>query len=161
MLQAHRMIAEFYISTTLMNDRNFGWGDVRDFAAAGMGIGAHDIHHVQLTERGAGIPPASVARMTTEVAGARQIITERAGIVPDSMAYVGGGFDATLIGVVTAAGYTTARSIQRGVDQAPDLRFRMRVSRIGMYDDVVSLSRFAIVPGLPTFSDRVTGKDPG
>ena len=73
------------------------------------------------------------------------------------MAYVGGGYDSTLQRLVDEAGYTTARGIARGVVQASGHRFAMRVVRIGVHDDVVSLIRGALVPGLPTFTARMAG----
>jgi hypothetical protein len=62
---------------------------------------------------------------------------------------------------VRKAGYTTARSIVRGVLQTPELRYQFRAVRIGAYDDVRSVLNRTLVPGLPTFEKRVTGADPG
>jgi hypothetical protein len=73
------------------------------------------------------------------------------------MAYVGGGYDDRLMGLVAAAGYTTARSINRGVVQAVDRRYRLRVVRIGANDDVVDPRAQTLVPGLPTFAARMRG----
>ena len=82
------------------------------------------------------------------------------------MAYVGGGFDATLLSVVREAGCTTARTILRGTTQSPDKRLVLRVSRVGQYDDVVgrtyaNLLACTLDPTLPDFHDRLDGSDPG
>ena len=73
------------------------------------------------------------------------------------MAYVGGGFNATLEALVQKAGYTTARTIVRGIVQTPDRRFELHVVRIGPYDDVADLATGSMVAGLPTFAARMDG----
>ena len=95
--------------------------------------------------------------MWAEVSGARRVIAAQVGVVPDSMAYVGGGFDARLEALARKAGYTTARSIIRGIVQTSAHRFELRVVRIGPRDDVVDLVSGALVPGLPTFVTRMHG----
>ena len=95
-LKARGMVAEFYLTLDAIKHGNLTWAQVRRLARAGNGIGAHDVHHVQL----AGVPhrkPASRKRMFHEVNGARRAIAAHVGVAPDSMAYVGGGFDARLI----------------------------------------------------------------
>jgi len=147
MLQAHHMVAEFYLT----------WDDVRALARAGNGIGAHDVHHVQLAGLGVDRPPASIGAMWDEISDARLIIGREVGIPPDSMAYVGGGFDATLESLVRRAGYTTARSILRDIDQTPGHRFTLRVVRVGSRDDVLDVVTGELVPGLPVFAAKMAG----
>ncbi len=161
LLRSHHMVAEFYVVVDQVGPRGVTWAELRAFAAAGMGIGAHDVHHVQLAGLGNTEPPASPATMWYEVSEARRIIGANVGVLPDSMAYVGGGFDPTLVGLVRRAGYTTARSILRGVLQPSQWRYELHVSRIGGYDDVKSVVSGAFDPALPTFERRVTGLDPG
>jgi peptidoglycan/xylan/chitin deacetylase (PgdA/CDA1 family) len=157
MLRARRMVAEFYLTLDAIRNDSITWVEVQALAAAGNGIGAHDVHHVQLTQLGAGRPPASSAVMWAEVTGAREAIEAHVGIAPDSMAYVGGGVDSTLEAMVRKAGYTTARTIVRGIVQTPDRRFELHVVRIGPYDDVADLARGSMVAGLPTFTERMAG----
>jgi len=102
-------------------------------------------------------PPAAVAEMWEEIHEARAIIGQEIGTPPDSMAYVGGGFDPTLESLVRRAGYTTARSILRGIDQTPGHRFTLRVVRIGSRDDVVDVVTGELVPGLPLFTAKMAG----
>ena len=63
------------------------------------------------------------------------------------MAYVGGGYDKTLLPLVAGAGYTTARSINRGIVQTVDRRYRLRVVRVGGNDDVIDPQKQTLVPG--------------
>lgn len=156
LLQSRHMVAEFYLTIDAIRARGITWPLVRELAAAGNGIGAHDDHHVQLV----GVPgraDASEAHMRAEVTGVRDAIFSHVGILPDSLAYVGGGFDATLERVVQEAGYTTARTILRGITQTRARRYAMRVVRVGPRDDVADLMTGAMVPGLPTFTARMAG----
>jgi peptidoglycan/xylan/chitin deacetylase (PgdA/CDA1 family) len=157
MLKERGMVAEFYLTLDAIKNGNLTWTEVRRLAAAGNGIGAHDVHHVQLTAFGPGRKPASKDVMWAEVNGARTIIGQNVGVYPDSMAYVGGGYDDTLQGLVERAGYTSARGIGRGIIQSPGRRFAMRVVRVGVHDDVTSLVAGTLTPGLPTFTARMAG----
>jgi peptidoglycan/xylan/chitin deacetylase (PgdA/CDA1 family) len=157
LLRAHHMVAEFYLTLGAIRSGSITWAEVRRIARAGNGIGAHDVHHVQLTRLGPNRAPASTAVMWAEVSGARRIIASKVGIAPDSMAYVGGGFDLRLEGLVRKAGYTTARTIIRGIIQSRDRRFELRVVRIGSRDDVANLLTGRLVAGLPTFAARMRG----
>jgi len=159
-LKAHHMVAEFYLTLTAIANREITWAQVRQLAQAGMGIGAHDVHHVQLAMLGPTRPPASAPVMWREVHDARVIIGQNIGTQPDSMAYVGGGFNAELVRLVQRAGYTTARSIVRGLDQSQKNRFVLRVVRIGPFDDVTDVVSGAMVPGLPTFTRLMSGAPP-
>jgi peptidoglycan/xylan/chitin deacetylase (PgdA/CDA1 family) len=157
MLQARGMRAEFYLTLTAIADGNITWPEVQMLADADEGIGAHDVHHVQLAELGAGKPDAAPATMWSEVNGARQAIGSHIGIYPDSMAYVGGGFSPELEALVEQAGYTTARSIRRGIVQTIETRYELHVVRIGPYDDVTNRETWMIDPALPTFVARMHG----
>jgi peptidoglycan/xylan/chitin deacetylase (PgdA/CDA1 family) len=157
-LEARGMVAEFYLTLDAIKHGNLTWGQVRRLAGAGNGISAHDVHHVQL----AGIPhhkSASRKRMFREVAGARRAILEHVGIAPDSMAYVGGGFNRRLIAQVRRAGYTTARSVLRGIHQDASQRYALRVVRVAARDDVESVPLGAVDPALPVFAAKMTGRD--
>ena len=157
-LEARGMVAEFYLTLDAIKHGNLTWAQVRRLARAGNGIGAHDVHHVQL----AGVPhrkPASRKRMFREVDGARRAILEHVGIAPDSMAYVGGGFNRRLIAQVRRAGYTTARSVLRGIRQDASRRYALRVVRVAARDDVESVPLDAVDPALPVFAAKMTGRD--
>jgi peptidoglycan/xylan/chitin deacetylase (PgdA/CDA1 family) len=157
LLKSRGMVAEFYLTLDAIKHGNLTWKEVRRLGAAGNGIGAHDIHHVQLAGFGPGHTRTSAATMWSEVSEVRRIIGFNVGVFPDSMAYVGGGVDTALETLVKTAGYTSARGIQRGITQRPTTRFRMRVVRIGVHDDVANLLHGALVPDLPTFAARMRG----
>jgi peptidoglycan/xylan/chitin deacetylase (PgdA/CDA1 family) len=155
-LSKHGMVAEFYLTLDAIKVDAIDWSDIRQLAAAGNGIGAHDVHHVQIAGLPGGHDPP-VAEMWKEINDIRGVILANVGVAPDSMAYVGGGYDKTLMGLVAAAGYTTARSINRGIVQTVDRRYRLRVVRIGANDDVLDPQKQTLVPGLPTFAARMRG----
>jgi len=157
LLQEHHMVAEFYMNVDAVARFQISWDQIRELARAGNGIGAHDVHHVQLTALGPTTRPASPSEMWFEVNQARIIIGRKIGTLPDSMAYVGGGFDATLVRLVRLAGYTTARSVLRGIDQARVHRFTLRVIVIGAHDDVIDVTTEQLEPGLPLFSAKMAG----
>jgi peptidoglycan/xylan/chitin deacetylase (PgdA/CDA1 family) len=155
-LRERHMVAEFYLTLDAIKSKALSWSDVRKLAAGGNAIGAHDVHHVQL----AGVPgkqPASATVMWHEINDIRGVIKANVGVVPDSMAYVGGGFDATLMKLVKKAGYTTARSIERGTKQRQADRFRLVVVRVGARDDVVDVATGAMADGLPAFTAKMAG----
>ncbi len=157
LLQARHMVAEFYVTLDAIALGRITWGDVRTLATAGMGIGAHDVHHVQL----AGLPspetPAPSRDMWWEISQARSVIGAEIGTPPDSMAYVGGGFDPELEALVPLAGYTTARSVIRGIGQSPGDRYALRVVAVVEHDDVIDPYLGELVPGLPVFAAKVAG----
>lgn len=152
------MVAEFYVVIANVG-RSIGWDDVRALAAAGMGIGAHDVQHFQLA--GGSVATASAAVMRYQVTKAKRRLEEKTGVTVDSMAYVGGGYNEALMAIVKQAGYTTARSVERSVIQSPANRYRLRVSRISWHEDVTDLYGGRMAPGLPTFAMRVSGEKPG
>jgi peptidoglycan/xylan/chitin deacetylase (PgdA/CDA1 family) len=155
-LQKRGMVAEFYLTLDAIKADAIDWGDIRKLVAAGNGIGAHDVHHVQIAGLPGGHDPP-VATMWKEINDIRAVILAHVGVAPDSMSYVGGGYDKTLLRLVAGAGYTTARSINRGVVQTVDRRYRLRVVRIGANDDVVDPQKQTLRPGLPTFAARMRG----
>jgi len=157
MLQARGMVAEFYLTLDAIAHGNVTWKQARRLIAAGNGVGAHDVHHVQLAAIGGGHPDASPEAMAYEVGGARRTIGQNTGVYPDSMAYVGGGFDAAMIKAVRDAGYSSARSIMRGIATDPPERWKLPVVRIDAHDDVSDMLHGVMVPGLPIFTKRMGG----
>jgi hypothetical protein len=104
--------------------------------------------------------------MRYQVRESKRRLEAQFGITVDSLAYVGGGYDADLVRLVREAGYTSARAIDRGVDQSPANRYALRVSRIGVFDDVVGKTlenamTCRLDPTMREFEARVTGTSPG
>jgi peptidoglycan/xylan/chitin deacetylase (PgdA/CDA1 family) len=156
-LQKRKMVAEFYVVLANVG-RSISWNDVKTLAKAGMGIGSHDVQHVQLA---GGVPTASTAAMRYQVTESKRQLEAQTGVVVDSIAYVGGGYDATLMQLAHDAGYLTARSIERGVQQSAAIRYHLHVSRVSWHDDVTDLYKGTMAAGLPTFAKRVSGANPG
>ena len=158
MLQAHGMVAEFYLTLDAVKFGNLTWKEARRLAAAGNGIGAHDVHHVQLTAFGNG-PPERVRRRRCGPRSARRAgsSASTSASSPTRWPTSAAATTATLERLVAEAGYTSARSINRGIVQDSAHRYRMRVVRIGVHDDVASLTKGTLVPGLPTFTKRMSG----
>jgi peptidoglycan/xylan/chitin deacetylase (PgdA/CDA1 family) len=162
LLVAHHMKAEFYVTTSRIGTA-LSWADLVALRKAGNGIGAHDAYHIQLVS---GSTSASLAAMRYEVTEAKRILETTLGIKVDSMAYVGGGYDSTLIDVVRRAGYQSARSIVRGVLQSSDIRFHLHVSRIGVFDNVVdhtlaNAMGCVLDPAMTDLQARLSGANPG
>jgi peptidoglycan/xylan/chitin deacetylase (PgdA/CDA1 family) len=156
-LRERGMIAEFYVTLAALTSGGIRWPELRDIVAAGNGIGAHGLHHWQLTGFGGARKPFPEAQMRREVQESRRLLARMLGVVPDSYSYVGGGQDATLRRLVAEAGYTTARSIIRGGSQDVSTRYLLRVVRIGSRLDVRNLTRGTLVPGLPGFTRLMEG----
>ena len=135
-LRKRGIVAEFYLTLDAIKADAIDWSDIRQLVAAGNGIGAHDVHHVQIAGLPGGHDPPA-ATMWKEINDIRGVILANVGVAPDSMVYVGGGYDKTLLPLVAGAGYTTARSINRGIVQTVDRRYRLRVVRVGATDDVI------------------------
>jgi peptidoglycan/xylan/chitin deacetylase (PgdA/CDA1 family) len=159
LLRERGMVAEFYVTLASLKSGGMSWPELRALAAAGNGIGAHGLHHVQLAGFGTSRPAFTEARMRTEVEASRDLLAAKLGVVPDSYSYVGGGFDSTLKRLVFEAGYTTARSIVRGRSQDVSRRFVLRVIRIGSKLDVRDVTRGTLVAGLPGFTRLMLGPD--
>ncbi len=156
-LRERGMIAEFYVTLAALKSGGMSWRELRAIVAAGNGIGAHGLHHWQLTGFGRSRRPFSEAQMRIEVQASRKLLASKLGVVPDSYSYVGGGQDATLRRLVAEAGYTTARSIIRGRTQDVSRRYLLRVVRVGSRLDVRSLRHGTLVPGLPEFTRLMLG----
>ena len=155
LLRERGMVAEFYVTLQSLKSGGMTWRELRELAAAGNGIGTHGLHHRQLARLGGKRDAVSEAVMRREVSRPRALIKAYLGIVPDSIAYVGGGFNPTLRRMVREAGYTTARSIRRGTSQLETRRFALRVVRIGSGTDVVDVVKGTLIPGLPRFARLV------
>ena len=157
MLKIRGMVAEFYLTLDAIKNGNVTWAGMRRLVDAGNGVGAHDVHHVQLAGLDGGHGSKPEATMWSEVYGARLTIGRNVGVFPDSMAYVGGGYNDTLMKLVQDAGYSSARSINRGIEQRATSRYRMHIVRIGAHDDVTNLLKGTLAAGLPTFTVRMSG----
>jgi peptidoglycan/xylan/chitin deacetylase (PgdA/CDA1 family) len=125
-LQAHHMTAVFFIITDRFHEPGFLTANqVRRLDAAGMDIGAHTRHHVDL-------PGIGAAQLASEVAGSRDDLQRLLGHPVAAFAYPAGRFDDAAVAAVKQAGFALAVTTQPGEQessQQPLLMPRVRVGR--------------------------------
>ncbi len=125
-LRAHRMTGVFFIITGRFHEPGFvDAAQVRELDAAGMDVGAHTRHHVDLP----GLPAAT---LTSEIAGSRADLERVLGHPVAAFAYPAGRFDAASVAAVWQAGFALAVTTQPGMElssQQPLLLARVRVGR--------------------------------
>ena len=158
LLRARGMVAEFYLTLDAIEHGNLTWTQVRRLARYGNGIGAHDVHHVQLT-----------AFRNGRAAG-----VERRRCGPRSAGRAGSSASTSACSRIrwrTSAAATTPRSSSWSATPATRRRVassaaapsgRASGSRCGSpgsasHDDVVNLVAGTLVPGLPRFTARMGG----
>ena len=107
--------------------------------AAGMTIGAHTMHHVDLAA-----VAASVA--TDEISRSRTVLQALTGQQVLDFAYPYGIFTARVIGMVRQAGFRDASTTEPGTRQYASQPFLLRRIEVSGYD---TLSSFARKAGLP------------
>lgn len=125
-LERHRMTAAFYIITDRFHEPGFlNPTEIRRLDAAGMDIGAHTRHHVDLRTVGA-------SQLADEIAGSRRDLERIVGHPIDSFAYPAGRYDAAVVAAVRRAGFALAVTTDPGTlehSASPLLLPRVRVSR--------------------------------
>lgn len=114
-LKKYKVKATAYISPGLLNKNNYMFNaQVVEIARSGLvEIGAHTVHHVQLTH----VSPDMIKK---EVADSRTMLEQRFKVPVVSFAYPYGSFNEQVVSAVKEAGFTTAASTVPGteVDQA-------------------------------------------
>ncbi len=112
---------------------------VRAMDAAGMVIGSHTVHHVDL----AAVPLAEAA---AEIDGGKAALERLLGHSVLDFAYPYGGFTAAVVQLVQRAGFRDAVSTLGGDAQALNGRFLLHRTEIG---GAPSIATFAGESGLP------------
>jgi peptidoglycan/xylan/chitin deacetylase (PgdA/CDA1 family) len=124
-LLAHHLTAAFYIITGRFHEAGFvSEAQVRQLDAAGMDIGAHTRHHLDLPSLGA-------AQMQDEVAGSRQDLERVLHHPIASFAYPAGSYDAAAIDVVRRAGFAIALTTNAGAEDSSLHPFELPRIRVG------------------------------
>ncbi len=101
-LQAHGFVATFYVVSSFVGQPGYlGWEELRSLHDAGMEIGAHSIHHPDLTLM-------SEAGAYAEIAGSGSEIAAELGRPVSSFCYPAGKYNAVVAEAVRAAGYSSA-----------------------------------------------------
>jgi peptidoglycan/xylan/chitin deacetylase (PgdA/CDA1 family) len=138
-LLAHHMTAAFFIITGRFHEAGFvSAAQVRQLDAAGMDVGAHTRHHLDLTSLGA-------AQMQDEVAGSRQDLERVLHHPIASFAYPAGAHDAAAIDVVRRAGFALAFTTDPGAEDS-SLR-ALALPRIRVGRDTTPAQLLACVAG--------------
>ncbi len=115
-------------STQAIITEALGWdgyvtaAQVRDMAARGHEIASHSRTHAHLTT-------LSASRLASEVAGSKSDLATL-GISTDIFVYPYGEYDQTVIDAVRSAGYTGARSVDEGYDDATTDPYAIRDQHI-------------------------------
>ncbi|HEX3607559.1 MAG TPA: polysaccharide deacetylase family protein [Candidatus Dormibacteraeota bacterium] len=112
---------------------------LHDAVAAGMTIGAHTMHHVDLAAE-----PAAVA--THEITQSRAVLQQLTGQPVDDFAYPYGIFNSAVVRMVARAGFRDASTTEPGIHQYASQPLLLRRNAISGYD---SLNSFALKAGLP------------
>ncbi|HEX4805881.1 MAG TPA: polysaccharide deacetylase family protein, partial [Conexibacter sp.] len=125
-LRANHMTGVFFIITGRFHEAGFvDEAQVRQLDAAGMDVGAHTRHHVDLP----GLPAAT---LQSEIAGSRTDLERVLHHPVAAFAYPAGRFDAASVAAVRQAGFALAVTTQPGMDlssRQPLLLPRVRVGR--------------------------------
>ena len=110
--------------------------------AAGMTIGAHTMHHVDLA-----VVAPSVAM--DEISRSRSVLQQLTGQPVDDFAYPYGIFTNRVIAMVRQAGFRDASTTEPGMRQYASQPFLLRRAEVTGYDTLSSFARKAGVPPPP------------
>lgn len=125
-LKKYGMMATFYVIAKFTENQRPGyatWDQLREMANAGMEIGSHSMDHSDLRGR-------SIAFLTNQIAGSKQIIESRLGSAVKTFSYPSGKYDANTIAVLRANGYLGAVTEIQGLQQTTNDIFELRRVRI-------------------------------
>ncbi|MGH7721314.1 MAG: polysaccharide deacetylase family protein [Candidatus Dormibacteria bacterium] len=130
---------DYVVSGFLNRPRYMTAAQVRQMDAAGMVIGSHTVHHVDLAAI-----PTTAAR--TEIDNGKAALERLLGHPVVDFAYPYGAFNAAVVALVQQAGFRDAVSTMGGSVQSLSGRFLLRRTEIG---GAPSLGTFARDAGLP------------
>jgi peptidoglycan/xylan/chitin deacetylase (PgdA/CDA1 family) len=124
-LQRHHMTAVFYIITKRFHEQGFlDAAQVRKLDRAGMDIGAHTRHHVDLLQ-------LSGQALDSEVSGSRRDLEQVLGHPVYSFAYPFGRFGPATVAAVRRAGFLMAFTTQAGTTESTGAPLTMPRIHVG------------------------------
>ncbi len=127
--------ASFYVSAGFLGDgRHLSWAQLRTMRAAGMEIGCHGTHHLDLTTLSRAGASAEIGHCAATLA--------RYLAPPTTYAYAAGRWNATTIALVRAAGFTCALTERPGVVASLRSPYELPRRRIARTTD---LAAFAVL----------------
>jgi peptidoglycan/xylan/chitin deacetylase (PgdA/CDA1 family) len=110
-LQRFHMVATFFVITGRMTEPGFlDASQIRQLDHAGMDVGDHTAHHVDLRQLDA-------SQLETETAGSRGVLERVLGHPVYFFAYPFGAFDDQVVGAVHSAGFTMAYTTAGGTTE--------------------------------------------
>jgi peptidoglycan/xylan/chitin deacetylase (PgdA/CDA1 family) len=111
-LQRFHMVATFFVITGRMTEPGFLNADqIRQLDQAGMDVGDHTAHHVDLRQ-------LTASELATETAGSRRVLQHVLGHPVYFFAYPFGAFNDAVVSVVKAAGFTMAYTTAGGTTES-------------------------------------------
>lgn len=124
-LQRAHMVGTFFVITGRMTEPGFLTADqIRELDRAGMDVGDHTAHHVDLRL-------LTPSELQTETAGSRQVLERVLGHPVYYFAYPFGAYNHPVIGAVRAAGFTMAYSTAGGTTESTDAPLAMPRVHVG------------------------------
>ena len=130
---------DFVVSGFVNKPRYMTAAQILSMEAAGMVIGSHTVHHVDL----AAVPPAAA---WLEIANGKNALEKLLGHSVLDFAYPYGGFNAVVAQLVEQAGFRDAVTTLGGSLQSLNGRFELHRTEIG---GAPSLATFAAAAGVP------------
>ena len=111
-LKRWHMVATFFVITGRMNEPGFlNATQIRELDRAGMDVGDHTAHHVDLRM-------LTPAELTAETAGSRQVLERVLGHPVYFFAYPFGAYDGAVLQAVKAAGFSMAYTTMSGAAES-------------------------------------------
>jgi peptidoglycan/xylan/chitin deacetylase (PgdA/CDA1 family) len=134
-LERMHMVATFFVITGRTSEPGFvDAAQIRALDRAGMDVGDHTAHHVDLAE-------LTPSELQTETAGSRQDLEHILGHPVYFFAYPFGEYNAAVLRAVSAAGFTMAYTTQGGITEstaAPLTMPRIHVGRATTPSELIS-----------------------
>jgi peptidoglycan/xylan/chitin deacetylase (PgdA/CDA1 family) len=124
-LQRMHMVATFFVITGRTSEPGFlNAEQIRQLDQAGMDVGDHTAHHVDLRL-------LSPAELRTETAGSRRVLDSMLGHPVYYFAYPFGTFDSAVVHAVRSAGFTMAYTTAGGTTESSDAPLTMPRVHVG------------------------------
>jgi peptidoglycan/xylan/chitin deacetylase (PgdA/CDA1 family) len=124
-LKRYHMVATFFVITGRMTEPGFLTAEeIRELDRAGMDVGDHTAHHVDL-------PLLSAPELASETAGSRQVLQRVLGHPVYFFAYPFGAYNDNVIAAVKAAGFTMAYTTAGGITESTSAPFTMPRIHVG------------------------------
>ena len=124
-LQRFHMVATFFVITGRTTEPGFVTeAEIRELDRAGMDVGDHTAHHVDLNL-------LSASQLQSETAGSRQRLEAILGHPVYFFAYPFGAYDDTVVRAISAAGFTLAYTTAGGTTESTSASLTMPRIHVG------------------------------